>query len=334
MGVVILTCGEHEDDEEFKKDVLCDSELVRTLREKEVMVWGADVRSREGYQGMSPIDLKPRAELMSVSQTLLTTTFPSLTFVSLLPPAAGSSSPHLSILTTLQGPPSTTTSPSAVLQTLTNSVLPRTSAYLGRLRRERAALEESRHLREEQDRAFREAERKDREKMQAQRQAEAAERVRQEREAREAQRVIENKAKRAQWRRYARKHLLSPSQGSVRVALRTPLGAERHMRQFEAKPSTEALFVWAETLLIPPQDGEEGDPDSPPTDFEPPSDFRIVTQYPRREVERTSIGGEAGWETVKAAGGALFAEKMEGSEWGVEELRALRGEDSDEEVEE
>lgn len=318
VGVVILTCGEHEDDEEFKKDVLCDSELVRALREKEVMVWGADVRSREGYQ---------------VSQTLLTTTFPSLTFVSLLPPAAGSSAPHLSILTTLQGPPSTTTSSSAVLQTLTNSVLPRTSAYLGRLRRERAAIEESRHLREEQDRAFREAERKDREKMQAQRQAEAAERVRKEREAREAQRIVEDKAKRIQWRRYARKHLLPPSQGPIRVALRTPLGAERHMRQFEPSAGTEVLFVWAETLLIPSNEDEEDDPDSPPVDFEPPSDFRIVTQYPRREIERTPVGGEAGWETIKAAGGALFAEKSEGSEWGVEELRALHGEDSDEEAE-
>ena len=51
VGMVVLVCGEHEDDEEFKRDVLCDSELVRMVKEKDVMVWGADVRSREGYQG-------------------------------------------------------------------------------------------------------------------------------------------------------------------------------------------------------------------------------------------------------------------------------------------
>lgn len=53
VGVVILLCGEHEDDEEFKRDVLCDEELVRIIKEKDAMVWGADVRSREGYQGGS-----------------------------------------------------------------------------------------------------------------------------------------------------------------------------------------------------------------------------------------------------------------------------------------
>lgn len=55
VGVVIVVCGEHEDDEEFKRDVLCDSELVRTFKEKDIMVWAADVRSREGYQGMLTI---------------------------------------------------------------------------------------------------------------------------------------------------------------------------------------------------------------------------------------------------------------------------------------
>lgn len=46
-----MTCSEHEDDEEFKRDVLSDGELVRVLKEKDVLVWAGDVRSREGYQG-------------------------------------------------------------------------------------------------------------------------------------------------------------------------------------------------------------------------------------------------------------------------------------------
>lgn len=51
--MVVLVCDEHEDDEEFKRDVICDPELVRFIKEKDIMVWGADIRSREGYQGES-----------------------------------------------------------------------------------------------------------------------------------------------------------------------------------------------------------------------------------------------------------------------------------------
>lgn len=51
---MVLTCGEHEDDAQFKKEVLADQELVRVLKEKDVLVWAADSRIREGYQGESP----------------------------------------------------------------------------------------------------------------------------------------------------------------------------------------------------------------------------------------------------------------------------------------
>lgn len=53
VGIVILVSGEHEDDEEFKKEVLGDHELIRLLKEKDVLVWAQDVRSRDGYQGGS-----------------------------------------------------------------------------------------------------------------------------------------------------------------------------------------------------------------------------------------------------------------------------------------
>lgn len=49
---------EHEDDAVFKKECLGDRELVRFLREKEVVVWAGDILSREGYQG-APITVAP-----------------------------------------------------------------------------------------------------------------------------------------------------------------------------------------------------------------------------------------------------------------------------------
>lgn len=271
----------------------------------------------------------------AVAQTLLHTTYPSITFVSLLPGSPNTNSTSgakLSVLTSISGRPSTTTSASSIIQTLTTSVLPRATPYLSRLKRERLSLEEARHLREEQDRAFKAAERKDREKAEAARQAKELERLKAEREAKEVADKEKRIADKRAWRRYARKHLLPPSSGPIRVALRTPLNAERNVRNFEAGPSTAALFVYAETLLIPADDDPTGDPDTPPTGYQPDFDFRIVTSFPRKEVSRVETGGEAVWETVKGAGGALFAEKIEGGNWGEAEARAINGDDSDDEI--
>ena len=287
-------------------------------------------------------DIKVGQQLLNktdavVSQTLLTTTYPSLTFLSLLPSpvhGSGSSSPRLTVLTALSGPPSTTTSTSSLIQTITTSVLPRTATFLARLRREKFSLEEARHLREEQDRAFRDAERKDREKMQVQKQKEEMAQIQRDRAEREEREKVDRIDKRRVWRRYARKHLLMPSSGSIRIALRTPLSAERNIRQFSPGPSTLPLFVFAETLLIPPSDSPENDPDSPPGGYEPEWDFRIVTTYPRREIERVKSVGEGEWDAVKSAGGALFAEKVDGGVWGDAEMRERDGESDEEEVEE
>lgn len=321
VGAVVLVSSEHENDEEFKRDVLSDPELVKCLKDNDILVWGADISSREGYM---------------VAQTLLTTTYPSITFASLLPPASssvsGSSSPRLTILTTIAGPPSTVTNTASLIQVISTQILPRTNAFLQRLRRERLRLEEARHLREEQDRAFREAERKDSERLAAQRQQRELERVQRERAEREAAAKAKAVEDRQLWRRYARKHLLPPSDGPVRVAVRTPLSAERHVRAFTPGPSTMPLFVYAETLLISPEDDPASDPDSPPEGYEHAWDFRLVTHFPRRTVELTEVGGEEVWAMVKSAGGALFAEKLEGSAWGDAEKASTAGDSSEEEI--
>jgi FAS-associated factor 2 len=139
------------------------------------------------------------------------------------------------------------------------------------------------------------------------------------------------KADRAAWRRYARKHLLSASLGAVRIAMRTPLNANRNVRQFTPGDSTEELFIYAETLLIPDEDAPESDPDHSPLGYVPPRDFVIVTSYPRKEVPRLSVGGAETWDMIRKTGGALFAEKAEGSRWG-ERDRGTDGDSSEEEI--
>lgn len=172
--------------------------------------------------------------------------------------------------------------------------------------------------------------------------AEQLERIKAERAEREAREKEENYEKLKIWRRYARKHLLPPSSGPIRIALRTPLSSERNIRNFTipADGSTLPLFIFAETLLIPPSDTSDSDPDSPPVGFIPPWNFRIVTNYPRKEIELVddqamADGGQVVWEEVKKAGGALFVESKEGAKWGERERREINGDDgsSDEEVE-
>lgn len=51
VGLVVLVSEEHEDDESFKKGSLADKDVVQALRSEGIVVWAADISSREGYQG-------------------------------------------------------------------------------------------------------------------------------------------------------------------------------------------------------------------------------------------------------------------------------------------
>lgn len=351
MGLIVLVSEEHEDDESFKKGSLADKDVVQALRSEGVIVWAADISSREGYQGEPNYGLNFVFLTCTASQTLLATTYPSLTFLSLLPSTSSlpttSSSPKLTLLNTLSGPPSTITSPTSIITTLQTAVLPRARPFLNRLKSERLAVEEARYVRAEQDRAFRASEAKDRERMRVAKQKEEAERIKKEREEKERREKEAIKEKRKIWRRYARKHLLSPSNGPIRVALRTPLSSARHLHHFTPSSSTLPLYIFAETLLIPASAKKEDDPDTPPEGYDPlaylsssSSDtnangtrisdiigeeevgdwpFTLVTAYPRQTIPCVLAEGEKVWETVQKAGGAMFLEKREGYTFGLSE---------------
>lgn len=190
----------------------------------------------------------------------------------------------------------------------------------------------------EQDQAFKIAEERDRAKILQKRQereaaereemervqaAEAVERNRKEAERKE----VERKEKTLQWRRYARKNLLpaepAASEKPLRVGLRLPHTPTRYVRFFAPSPSqtTELLYIYAETLLIPDYLSKETDPDDAPEDFDPSTtmdSIRVCTSFPRKEVPRT--GGAEAWSLVKDMGGALVVEVVEGRRWGPDGL--------------
>lgn len=54
---VIITSEEHDDVPEFRKQVLTDPEFVKTITDNHILVWGGDVRERDGYQGIPDLVL-------------------------------------------------------------------------------------------------------------------------------------------------------------------------------------------------------------------------------------------------------------------------------------
>lgn len=243
--------------------------------------------------------------------------------------SSGTSNSKFTILTTVQGPPSTTTSAPALIQLITNTIVPRTRPFLNRLRRERQALEEARRVRDEQDRILAESERRDRDKiLKIRRDNEArAKREREEAEAREREaeemqavqaRATELKEQMRSWRCYVRQHLpAEPSaeevkaKRAVRVQIRLPngMGSARNVRAFSVDESTARdVYLWAETLLLDPTETSPGTvPPGFSHDYPPRSDIphmALFTAYPRKAVSPDAQG----WQVIQQAGGSLVME--------------------------
>ena len=252
----------------------------------------------------------------------------------------------LTILSRHQGPSIPSTSAPTAAQTLsthlTEQLLPRVTPFLSKLRAQAAERERERQLRAEQDRAFEESRRRDRERIEA-RQSEERRRAEEEARAQEEARSREEarqaqEAHRMAWRRYLRRGLVmrEPRPGeagrgkTVRVGLRMPDG-RRAVRFFGESDTLSALYAYVDSLFIPKELPESGDPAAPPSDGvageaglvkeidgagkapEKWWGFRLWLAYPRKEV---------GWEPAKRlgdvealkGGGQLVVESAVGEE--------------------
>ena len=184
-------------------------------------------------------------------------------------------------------------------------------------------------MRAEQDRAYREAmnrdkeriERKIREEQEAQRRAEEkriAEEKRLKAEEEERDKKEKWDRKRMEWRRYLRWLSTAnpaPSAG-LRIGIRMPDGT-RGMRIFGPRDSLTALYGFVDSYFIPPGLLVGEDPTSPPSSSSkgetavheqiassslPPEQwwkFRLAISYPRREVPwqpNVTLGGISGLE--------------------------------------
>jgi FAS-associated factor 2 len=310
----------HQDDAQWKRTVLTDPLLVNTLRKHNVVFWAGDVKDREPYQ---------------VTRLLPPTTFPSLTFISLLPSSRGSGSSSsgsmkLSVLSRHEGP---TVTAAELTTHLEQSIVPRTTAILNRIQRETRQREEERRLRQEQDRAFEDSQTRDvarilklREERAQQEALERAEADRK-RELELAKQRAEAQARvRLAYLRFARSTLL-PTEPPLddtlasSIALRLPPTPRPFKRRFPASTPLEVLYLWADTLTIPADLPAAGDPAEPPTDSDLAGQpyrhefaFKLATSYPRRVLDTSDGDGTIGGSPIlKAGAGVLVFEATEGS---------------------
>jgi len=261
---------------------------VKLLYDNNVAVWGGDVRDTEAWSGtLSPVILSiPKIGISLASEKLQATTYPFIAFVALQPRRSPSgntgiqntSSPTLTILSRHQGrsvPSSGPTSAASLVSHLERQVLPRVMPFLDVLKAAERERQLERRLREEQDKAYKESARRDKERIEAKmrkEREEAEERRKQEEEAKreKERRELEEQERRKReeermlWRRWTRRQLLSASpnrdgEGPLRIAIRLPNGS-RAVRKFKPDASLTALYAFVDSHLIPSHLPEEKDP--------------------------------------------------------------------------
>lgn len=233
----------------------------------------------------------------SASEKLQATTYPFVAFVGLQPrrnPGFSSSSsrsaapPTLTVLSRHQGPsysqPSSSASPAptsaqALITHLERQLLPRVTPYLNRLVAAQRERERDRQLREEQDRAFEDAKRRDKERIERKIREERLrlEEKRQEEEMRKREELRKRKEaedgkkkaeSRIKWRRWTRRSVVSKSEhhvssgggAAVRIAIRLPSGT-RVIQPFSASNATlTSLYAFVDAQLIPKDMNPADDP--------------------------------------------------------------------------
>lgn len=318
---------------------MTDPQFANFLQSNDFITWGGDIRDKEAWSSelhsLGPVEasiLKTYPNL--AAHKLHATTYPFIAFAALQPqrsPAPGassSSSPVMTILSRHAGIDATSTD--KILAHLADALIPRVKPFLDRLKTEERRREQERFMRAEQDRAYREAmnrdkeriERKIREEKEAQRRAEedrAREEKRLKAEEEEMKRKEEWGRKRMEWRRYLRwmsKANPAPPAG-LRIGIRMPDGT-RGVRIFNPRDSLTSLYGFVDTHFIPLELPMGEDPTSPPSSSSrgeaavheeiarsslPPEQwwkFRLSTSYPRREIPwqpKATLGGISGLET-------------------------------------
>ncbi|KAG0172985.1 hypothetical protein DFQ30_009222 [Apophysomyces sp. BC1015] len=292
--VIILQSDEHDDTEKFcryvlfviqverhltfVRETLVSTELIEFMDNNNVLIWGGNVREVESHQGKCP---------HYISCTLQATTYP-FTAIIILQTPVGSTVPKMTVVDRIEG----SVSPSVLINRF-EAAKQRHGHALNRLKLEQEQREIERHLRSEQDKAYRESLKADQEKVterKAREEREAA--VRAEEKAKQAEEERQTYAeKRQQYIRYLY-NSLPEEPGSDYVGkvakLSFRLGnGDRAIRSFRGDQSIEDLYHFIEVYPLLKGD-ERMDCTSPPEKYKHKFNFTIIAPYPRKTFDVSS----------------------------------------------
>ncbi|KAF9111699.1 hypothetical protein BGX27_004577 [Mortierella sp. AM989] len=229
--VVYLHSDEHDATDSFCKETLADSSLLSYLRTNEFLVWGGNVKETEGFQ---------------VATTLQTVRYPFIGVIALSQPTSGSSSTKMVLVDRIEGP----STAEQIIQRLTQQVA-RQSTALERLRAERRERDLAREIRQQQDDAYEQSLRADREKARQQKEIrQAAEQQKREQEKIEAERIAALE-RRERHLKYLFENLpaepATGESGCARLSFKLWNG-ERIVRRFKGTEPVENVYIFIETI--------------------------------------------------------------------------------------
>jgi len=197
--------------------------------------------------------------------------------------------------------------------------------------REQRSREVERQLRAEQDRAFKEAERIDRAKIEKRIREEKEKELETQRLKAEEEHLKLQAKKKEDWRKWAKANLIPPeppigSKGALRIGIRLPDG-KRLIRQFAPEDSLMALYTFVDVHFMKSIDGPV--PANPPTDYQHTFGFGLATSYPRKEIPWEE-GVKLGNVSEVSRGGNLVVEMKAGFSEDVEEEEEDESSEEDE----
>ncbi|KAK6497533.1 hypothetical protein TWF481_011939 [Arthrobotrys musiformis] len=265
--LVVLLSPEHDDTASYTKETLGNEEVVKFLRDRDVLLWGGSVADSEAYQ---------------VSTALGCTKFPFSALITHTPQQQGSGG--MSVVTRVTG----VVSPTKLISKLTAGIAAHSEA-LSVVRNRRAAEAADRSIRDEQNRAYEASLARDAERARLRRAEEAARvKAEEEEKARLAAEEAEER-KLLAWRRWRARGLKEEpgvGPGTSRLAL-TLLDGQRIVRRFGLEDSVEDVYAFVECSGVEP--GDEGDK---PEGYEHDYGFRLVSNMPRKvfEPDGKSVG--------------------------------------------
>ncbi|KAI1318779.1 hypothetical protein EDD11_005850 [Mortierella claussenii] len=229
--VVYLHSDEHDATDAFCTRTLADSDLLSYLHNNEFVVWAGNVKETEGFQ---------------VATTLQTVRYPFIGVIAMSQSSSGSSATKMVLIDRIEGP----STAEQIIQRLTQQVA-RQSAALDRLRSERRERDMAREIRQQQDDAYEQSLRADREKARQQKEArEAFEKQKQEEERMAAER-IEALERKKRHLKYLFENLpeepAAGETGCARLSFKLWNG-ERVVRRFRGTEPVEHVYVFIETI--------------------------------------------------------------------------------------